>query len=183
MKRRILILWLCFLTLCLGNCAITGPRVVRMSSQQIEQKLNSVISPAITVLRYYRLQLSSPVVAMDAVNQRVKVAFITQLNGPLLAEAVNGHLEVSGQLAYDAARSAVLFQSPRIEQVQFDGLAEAWQQKLSDYARQHGQTWLKEMVLHQVKSEQLTVAGQRYTPGDIRVTESGIELTLTPETR
>ncbi len=183
MKRLCYALGLGWLAILLSQCVTTGVRVVSLSSQQLEQKVNASLSPSISLLHYYRLQLSHAVVATDPANQRVQARFNTRLNGPLLADALTGQLQVSGQLVYDATRSAVVFQSPRIEQLQFDGLSAEWQQKVSALARQHGHAWLKDVVLYEVKPESLTVAGQRYIPGQLQVTDSGIELTLTPQPR
>lgn len=169
------------LSLLLSACAMLGERSVRISSQQIQQKLNAKLTQTFTVLKVFQVQLSNALVSLDPATGRVHTLMDAQLSSGLLSQAATGKLGFSGLLQFDAGRQAVLLDQPEVDLVQLDGASPEVAGMVDKYAKQAASRWLKDVVLYQVKPEELVYGGTRYQPSHIQVTADGIHITLKPQ--
>lgn len=169
------------LALLLAACAMLGERSVRVSSQQLQQKLNARLTQTFTVLKVFQVQLSNALVALDPVTGRIHTTMDAQLSSGLLSQVSSGKLGISGLLQFDAARQAVMLDQPEVDFMQLEGTSLEVAGMVDKYARQAASRWLKEVVLYQVKPEELVYGGTRYQPSQIQVTSAGIQITLKPQ--
>lgn len=166
----------------LSQCAtLMGERTVRMSAAQIQQKLNQKLEKPWTVMKVLHVQLSNAVVTLDPATNRVHTTMEASIDSNLLANTVTGRTSLSGILKFDAARSAVILDQPTVDSVQLDGAHSEWSGMLQQLAKDVGSKWLDQMVLYQVKPEELTYAGVHYQPTELKVTPNEVQVTLQPQ--
>lgn len=166
----------------LSRCAtMMGERTVRMSASQIQQKLNHKLEKPFTVMRAFHVQLSNAQVQLDPATGRVHTTMDASIASDLLANTATGKASLSGLLKFDAARNAVVLDQPAIDTIQLDGANNQWNGMLQQVAKEMGGKWLSQLVLYEVKPEELTYGGTRYQPTNLRVTADEVQVTLKPQ--
>jgi len=91
---------------------------------------------------------------------------------------LSGKLGISGKLRFDAASSSIVLDAPKVEQINFDGASEKYNDLLSALAKTVGGGMLNGLTLYKVKPEDLTVGSTQYLPKDLQVTNNGLQITL-----
>jgi hypothetical protein len=166
----------------LSRCAtMMGERTVRMSASQIQQKLNHKLEKPFTVMRAFHVQLSNAQVQLDPATGRVHTTMDASIASDLLANTATGKATLSGLLKFDTARNAVVLDQPAIDTIQLDGANNQWNGMLQQVAKDMGGKWLNQLVLYEVKPEELTYGGTRYQPTNLRVTADEVQVTLKPQ--
>jgi hypothetical protein len=166
----------------LSRCAtMMGERTVRMSASQIQQKLNHKLEKPFTVMRAFHVQLSNAQVQLDPATGRVHTTMDASIASDLLANTATGKASLSGLLKFDAARNAVVLDQPAIDTIQLNGANNQWNGMLQQVAKEMGGKWLNQLVLYEVKPEELTYGGTRYQPTNLRVTADEVQVTLKPQ--
>lgn len=177
MKQRIIIL----VCLALSGCAsLIGDRTVNVTEAEIQQKLNEKLAIPISLLKVFDVNLSNALVTFDQTTGRMHTTMDTRLSSALFNENMSGKLGISGQLRFDAAKSAVVLDEPTIEQFNFDGTSEQYNDLLNALAKTIGGEMLNGLVLYQVKPEDLTFGNTQYMPKDMVVTDKGLQIMLSP---
>jgi hypothetical protein len=168
--------------LLLSQCAtMMGERTVRMSASQIQQKLNSKLAKPFTVMRVFHVQLSNALVTLDPASGRIHTTMDANIGSDLLSNSATGKASLSGLLKFDAARNAVILDQPAIDAIQLDGANNEWNGMLQKMAKEMGGKWLNQLVLYEVKPEELVYGGAHYQPTDLRITADEVQVTLKPQ--
>lgn len=170
------------IVLVLSGCAtMMGDRTVNVTGDQIAQKLNEKLALPISLLKVFDVNLSNSLVTFDKTTGRMITTMDTKLSSQLLDKSLAGKLGISGKLRFDAATSAVVLDEPKIEDVNFEGADSKFNEVFNAMAKTVGGEMLNGLTLYTVKPEDLTFGGTTYTPKDMLVTDSGLQLTLTPK--
>jgi hypothetical protein len=170
------------LALLLSQCAtIMGERTVKMSASQIQQKLNHKLEKPLTVMKVFHVQLSNALVSLDPASGRIHTTMDASIASDLLANTATGKASLSGLLKFDPARNAVVLDQPTVDSVQLDGANSQWNGMVQQLSKEIGSKWLNQLVLYEVKPEDLTYAGAHYQPTDLRVTADEVQVTLKPQ--
>jgi hypothetical protein len=170
------------LALFLSQCAtIMGERTVKMSASQIQQKLNHKLEKPLTVMKVFHVQLSNALVSLDPASGRIHTTMDASIASDLLANTATGKASLSGLLKFDPARNAVVLDQPTVDSVQLDGANSQWNGMVQQLSKEIGSKWLNQLVLYEVKPEDLTYAGAHYQPTDLRVTADEVQVTLKPQ--
>lgn len=171
-----------FAVLLLSQCAtLIGERTVRMSAGQIQQKLNAKLEKPFTVMRAFHVQLSNAQVQLEPATGRIRTTMDASIASDLLANTATGKASLSGLLKFDATRNAVILDQPTIDAIQMDGANGQWNSMLQQVAKDIGGKWLNQLVLYQVKPEDLVHGGTHYQPTDLRITSDEVLVTLKPQ--
>ncbi|HSI29381.1 MAG TPA: DUF1439 domain-containing protein [Methylophilus sp.] len=166
----------------LSQCAtMMGERTVRMSASQIQQKLNSKLAKPFTVMRVFHVQLSNALVKLDPASGRIHTTMDANIGSDLLSNSATGKASLSGLLKFDAARNAVILDQPAIDAIQLDGANSEWNGMLQQMAKEMGSKRLNQLVLYEVKPEELVYGGAHYQPTDLRITADEVQVTLKPQ--
>lgn len=169
------------LSLLLTHCVSMGERTVRMNTAQIQQKLNQKLAKSFTVLKVFHIQLSNALVSMDPVSGRIHTLMDAHVQSDLLADAATGKISLSGLVKFDQARQAVVLDQPTVDHLQLDGAQAEWQGLVQQLAQRLGSKWLDQLVLYEVKPEDLSYAGRQFQPTALQVTAEGLQVTLKPQ--
>ena len=176
-----ILLSLMFVLLTLSGCAAMGDRTVNVTEAQIQQKLNEKLAIPISLLKIFDVNLSNSLVKFDKATGRMTTTMDTSLTSKIFDQTLAGKLGISGKLRFDAATSSVVLDEPKIEQFNLDGAGGKYNELLNAMAKAVGGQMLNGMALYTVKPEDLKVGDTQYSPKDMRVTDNGLQLTLTPQ--
>ncbi len=122
--------------------------------------------------------LSNPLVSLLPEQNRVAVHVDAHFGSVLLHEPVAGHFTLSGQLAYDAARNAIVIKQPAVDSVSFDDSAQMFAQQIGSAAGLFAADLLNDYAVYTFKPGQLQFAGASYVPGAITVLDRGIRVAI-----
>ena len=179
---KIKIFALLLILLGLSGCAtMMGDRTVNVTGDQIAQKLNEKLALPISLLKVFDVNLSNSLVTFDKTTGRMTTTMDTKLSSQLLDKSLDGKLGISGKLRFDAATSTVVLDEPNIENIHFDGADGKFNEVFNAMAKTVGSEMLNGLTLYTVKPEDLKFGGTTYAPKDMLVTDSGLQLTLTPQ--
>ena len=178
LKLFTLLFVISFLTSC---ATMTGDRTVNVTGDQIAQKLNEKLALPISLLKVFDVNLSNSLVTFDKATGRMITTMDTKLSSQLLGKNLAGKLGISGKLRFDAATSAVVLDEPKIENINFAGASGKFNDVFNAMAKTVGGEMLSGLTLYTVKPEDLKFGGTTYAPKDMVVTDSGLQLTLTPQ--
>ncbi|MES2547776.1 MAG: DUF1439 domain-containing protein [Pseudomonadota bacterium] len=165
----------------LTSCATMGDRTVNVTGEQIAQKLNEKLALPISLLKVFDVNLSNSLVTFDKTTGRMITTMDTKLSSQLFNESVAGKLGISGKLRFDAASSTVVLDEPKIENFDVAGAGSKYNDLFNAFAKTIGGEMLNGLTLYTVKPEDLKFGGIHYSPKDMVVTDSGLQLTLTPQ--
>ena len=180
MKSKLFIIVLVLLTLS-GCATMMGDRTVNVTGDQIAQKLNEKLALPISLLKVFDVNLSNSLVSFDKTTGRMTTTMDTKLSSQLLDKSLVGKLGISGKLRFDAATSTVVLDEPQIENINFAGADAKFNDVFNAMAKTVGSEMLNGLTLYTVKPEDLKFGGTTYAPKDMLVTDSGLQLTLTPQ--
>ncbi len=170
------------IALTLSSCAtMMGDRTVNVTGDQIAQKLNEKLALPISLLKVFDVNLSNSLVTFDKTTGRMMTTMDTKLSSQLLDKSLAGKLGISGKLRFDATTSTVVLDEPKIENVNFEGADSKFNEVFNAMAQTVGGEMLNGLTLYTVKPEDLQFGGTTYAPKDMLVTDSGLQLTLTPQ--
>lgn len=164
-----------------GCATLGGDRTVNVTGEQIAQKLNEKLALPISLLKVFDVNLSNSVVTFDKATGRMTTTMDSKLSSDLFNQSLMGKLGISGKLRFDAATSSVVLDEPKIENFNIDGAGNKYNDLLNAMAKTVGGQMLNGLTLYQVKPEDLKFGGTSYSPKDMVVTDSGLQLTLTPQ--
>ena len=165
----------------LAACAtLGGDRTVNVTGDQIAQKLNEKLALPISLLKVFDVSLSNSVVTFDKTTGRMITTMDSKLSSELFNESVAGKLGISGKLRFDAATSTVVLDEPKVENFNIAGASGKYNDLLNAMAKTLGGEMLNALTLYTVKPEDLKFGGTSYSPKDMVVTDSGLQLTLSP---
>lgn len=177
MKKLLTILVL----LVVAGCAMMGDRTVNVSEAQIQEKLNEKLAIPISLLKVFDVNLSNSLVTFDETTGRMHTTMDTNLSSALFNDSMSGKLGISGKLRFDAATNSIVLDEPKVEQFNFDGASEKYNDLLNALAKTVGGDILNGMTLYKVEPEDLTIGSTQYSPKEMVVTDKGLQLTLTPQ--
>lgn len=169
------------LGLLLTHCVSMGDRTVKMNTSQLQQKLNHKLAKPLTVMKVFHIQLSNALVSLDPASGRIHTLMDASVQSDLLSNAATGKLGLSGLVKFDQARNAVVLDQPAVDSFQLDGAHSEWNGLVQQLAKDLGGKWLNQLVLYEVKPEDLSYAGRQYHPADLQVTADGLQVTLKPQ--
>lgn len=174
-------LLLILLAVLLSQCATMGDRTLRMNTSQLQQKLNSKLAKPFTVMKVFQIQLSNALVSIDPASGRIHTLMDANVQSDLMANSATGKLGLSGLVKFDQARNAVVLDQPEVDSFQLDGANSQWNGLAQQLARNIGSKWLNQLVLYEVKPDELSYGGRHYQPTDFQVTADGLQVTLKPQ--
>ena len=164
-----------------GCATMMGDRTVNVTGDQIARKLNEKLALPIQLLKVFEVYLSNSLVTFDKTTGRMTTIMDTKLTSQLLNKSLAGKLGISGKLRFDAAKSTVVLDEPKVESFNLDGAGGKYNELFKALTNTLGGEILNGLTLYTVKPEDLKFGGTNYSPKDMVVTDNGLQLTLTPQ--
>lgn len=158
-----------------------GDRSVNVTSAQIQEKLNEKLSNPFSLLQVFDVHLSNALVTFDQATGRMHTTLDANLSSALLKQQSSGKLGLSGRLRFDAETNSVVLDEPAIEQINIGQADQQYNELINALVKTVGKEMLQGMTLYKVKPEDLKFGGTQYQPKDLVVTESGLQIKLSPQ--
>ncbi len=163
----------------------SGPRQVDISETRLLAMVAKQFPVQKKYLELFEVSLSEPQLRLmpeeNRIGTRLNYAASTVLNSK---NPWSGQLELSYGLRYQASDQTVRLDQVRMEGFQVAGVPAAYAQQLRGAGTQIAEVLLQDLVVHQLKPEDLrTVDGLGYQPGVLKVVPGGLRLTLEPVKR
>jgi hypothetical protein len=137
------------------------------------------------VLDAIDLTLDTPRVGLQPEANRisVEVALRAQGGGPIQTR-LSGSLLVSEGLRFEPADNTIRLVDVQVERFVIDGLPSSWQRQLDRIGKPLARGLLEDQVLYTLRDKDVAaLQGRGLRPADLRVTASGLEITLLPVAR
>jgi len=169
------------LTLLLASCAaLLGPRDVEIPLSTLQQAIARKFPFSNRYLELFDIGVSNPRIAMQPESNRVLTSMDVSFAPPFTNRSWNGSFAVSGQLKFDAARSAIVLSEPHVETFAINGLDMPYASQITKIGRLLAEELLRDAPLYTFHPEDLRRAGTWFTPSRITTTPRGLVVTLVP---
>jgi hypothetical protein len=168
------------LAVALSACAwLTTPSRVEISQERLQALVAQRFPVDRRVLDAIDLTVDSPRVLLQPERNRIAVELALRANtGP---GRLAGSLLVSEALRFEPSDNTVRLVDVEVERFAIDGLPSAWQRQLDRFGRPLAKALLEDQVLYTLRPKDVAaLAGRGVRPGDLRVTRTGVEITLAP---
>lgn len=146
-----------------------------VSAEQLQRAVAQRFPLRYPVPGMVNLDLQAPRLRLLPAQNRMSAEMVVHAAGPALARSHQGLFEVDFALRYEASDRSIRAHSLRIRRLQFPSLQPGVVELLNAYAPALAEQSLLEVVLHQLRPQDLALAdvmGMR--PGSITVTDQGL---------
>jgi hypothetical protein len=126
--------------------------------------------------------LDSPRLTLHPESNRVAIELaLTAGNGGAATSPLRGDLLVSEGLRFEPSDNTLRLVDLRVERFVIDGLPGSWQRQLDRFGKPLAEALLDDRVIYALRPKDIAaLEGRGVRPGELRVTESGITITLQP---
>lgn len=181
MPARSIVLLVLFVLLWLAGCAsITGPRDFAVPLEKLQGALARKLPVNQRFAQLFDVTVSNPRLLLRPDANRV-VATVDALVAPVfMRRTLAGSFTLSGVLAIDPVRRAVVLREPRMEKLTVDGVDTGLTSQLAKIGDVIAQTILADVPLYTFDPEQFRYGGVQFLPTTIRTTEQAVMVTFEP---
>jgi hypothetical protein len=169
----------------LAGCAGLGvPRSIRLSEGELQAQLAKRFPMQRSLLDLFDLQLSDPVVRLDAAANRLATELTLSGSERRSGRSLQGRLALDYGLRYEPADGSIRLVQPRVDSLQL-GEVQGLSPRRAAMAQQMGialaERLLDDLVLYRVSAERLaTLSRAGFQPGTLQVQPDGLEITIEP---
>ena len=167
-------------TLVLLGCGSLGPRTVELSQARLQELVARHFPVDKRLLDVIDLTLESPRVGLQPEANRISVEVALRANGGgAIQTRLSGSLLVSEGVRFEPSDNTVRLVDVQVERFVIDGLPASWQRQLDRLGKPLARGLLEDQVLYTLRPKDVAaLEGRGLRPGDLRVTASGVEITL-----
>lgn len=159
------------------------PRSITLSEAELQAQLAKRFPLQRSLLDSIELQLSDPVLRLDASANRLLTELTLQGSERRSGRSLQGRLALDYGLRWEPSDGSVRLVQPRVRSLQFGdaGLSS----RRAEMLQQMGVAWaerlLDDLVLYRLPEARLqALRAAGYRPGTLQVTPAGLEITVEP---
>lgn len=146
-----------------------------VSAEQLQRSVAQRFPLRYPVPGVLNLDLQVPLLRLLPEQNRVSAEMVVDAAGPALERSHKGSFEISFALRYEASDRTIRAHQLRFKRLQFPTLQPGVVDMLNTYGPVMAQQSLLEVVLHQLRPQDLALADvMGMQPGSITVTEAGL---------
>jgi hypothetical protein len=167
-----------------GCAALLGPRTVEIPEARLQQLVARQFPLRSRVLELFDINVAAPRLSLLPEANRVGTEFDLAIGDRLLKTPYQGTLALSYGLRYEGSDHTVRLADLRIERAELReaGTLPGIARQLDRIGAAVAEKLLGDPVVYTLTAKDLeAVPGRGYVPSDIRVTRSGLTVTLIPE--
>ncbi|MES2583169.1 MAG: DUF1439 domain-containing protein [Pseudomonadota bacterium] len=158
-----------------------GPRYT-VSAAQLQRSVATRFPLRYPVPGVLSLELQVPQLRLLPEQNRVSAEMVANAAGPALNRSHTGTFEISFALRYEASDRSIRAHQLRFKRLQFPTLQPGVVDMLNTYGPALAQQSLLEVVLHQLRPQDLALAEvMGLQPGSITVTDAGLVIGFVPK--
>lgn len=170
----------------LAACASPfGPRTVDVPQARLQELIARRFPIDKRVFDAIDLTVDSPRLSLQPDSNRIAVELALRAgSGGAVSAQMAGSLLVSEGLRFEPSDNTVRLVDVRVERFAIDGLPGNWQRQLDRLGKPFAKALLEDQVLYALRPKDVAVLeGRSVRPGDLRVTATGLSITLLPVER
>jgi hypothetical protein len=158
------------------------PRSVDVSQARLQELVARRFPVQKRLFDLIDVTVDSPRLTMQPESNRVAVELTLNAAGDgVVQTSMAGSLHVSEGLRFEPSDNTVRLVDVRVERFAIEGLAGNWQRQLDRLGKPLAKALLDDQVLYVLRPKDIAgLEGRGVRPGELRVTESGITITLLP---
>ena len=163
-----------------GCAALTGPREVVLPVEKLQETLVRKLPASSRYLELFDISVTNPRLQLSPENNRVVVSLDAAVAPVFSRQLLAGSFRMSGVLAIDAVRQAVVVQQPRMEELTIDGVDTAVTGQLARIGGLLASRILRDVPIYSFSPEQFRYAGVQFFPSRISTTPQALVVTFEP---
>ncbi|MGZ5130151.1 MAG: hypothetical protein ACXWJ1_02810 [Caldimonas sp.] len=159
-----------------------GPRTVDVPQARLQELIGRRFPIDRRLLDAIDFTVDSPRLTLQPETNRIAVELALRADGSgVVAARMTGSLVVSEGLRFEPSDNTVRLVDARVERFAIDGLPGNWQRQLDRLGKPLARALLDEQVLYALRPRDVAaLEGRGVRPGDLRVTATGLTITLLP---
>lgn len=168
--------------LALAGCAAFGPpRSVEITEARLQELVGRGFPLERRVFDVFDLRVERPRISLDAASNRIAVGLDVSASERLTRRSYMGSLSGSAGLRFEPADGSLRLVDVTVDRFDLDGLPTQWQRRVDQIGRPAAQALLEGKTVYtlpEATAARLRSNGLR--PGEVRVTPTGLSITLVP---
>lgn len=165
----------------LASCAgLIGSREVELPLTTLQDALNRKFPFNSRYLEIFDIQLSNPRMTLQPDTNRVVTTLDASIAPPFLNKSWKGSFAMSGMLALDPARSAIVLAEPRMDRFAIDGVDAVYTNQIARIGGLLAEQIFRNVPLYTFDADQFRYAGVRFMPSKITTKSNGLVVTFEP---
>ena len=181
MKRPIVAGMFLGLTLLISACAgLLGQRNVEVPLAQLQEHLANRFPFNSRYLEIFDVHLSNPKLSLQPDTNRVVTTIDASIFPSFLNQPWNGSFTLSGRLAVDAERRALILAEPRMENLDLAGLDNRYAKQALRIGGLLAEEVLRNVPLYTFTEDKFRYAGTNFMPTEIATRHNGLVVTFEP---
>lgn len=165
----------------LASCAgLIGSREVELPLTTLQDALNRKFPFNSRYLEIFDIQLSNPRMTLQPDTNRVVTTLDASIAPPFLNKSWKGSFAMSGMLALDPARSAIVLAEPRMDRFAIDGVDAAYTNQIARIGGLLAEQIFRNVPLYTFDADKFRYAGVRFMPSKITTKSNGLVVTFEP---
>jgi hypothetical protein len=165
-----------------GCLPLFGPRTVEVSQARLQELVERRFPLKKRVLDTIELTVDAPRLTLQPEANRIGVELaLNAASDGVVGSVLGGTLLVSQGLRFEASDNTVRLTDVRVERFAIDGIPSPWQRQLDRLGQPLARALLEDQVLYALRPRDIAgLEGRGVRPADLRVTSSGLAITLLP---
>jgi hypothetical protein len=169
--------------LMVGCAALFGPRDVEVSQAQLQQAVERRFPIERRYLELLDVTVAAPRVLLRPEANRIATEFEVLVSDRVFHGQHRGTIVLNYGLRFEPSDNSVRLTNVRIDRFDIDGVSALLRQQLDRVGVMLAEQTLNERPIYTLRPKDVeAVQGHGYRPGDIRVTSSGLIISLLPDT-
>ncbi|RJG04586.1 DUF1439 domain-containing protein [Noviherbaspirillum sedimenti] len=167
----------CMLAACAG---LLGPRNMEVPLSTLQASLEKRFPFNSRYLELFDIQLSAPRLRLQPDGNRVLTSFDAAIAPAWLKRSWQGNFALSGVLAIDPAKNAVILTEPRVETLNINGLDAKYASQLTKIGGLLVEQVFRGMPIYTFQPEDFRYGGASFLPTKINTQGNGLVVTFEP---
>lgn len=162
-----------------------GPRTVDVPQARLQELIARRFPIDKRLFDAIDVTVDSPRLSLQPDSNRIAVELALRAgSGGAVSAQMAGSLLVSEGLRFESSDNTVRLVDVRVERFAIDGLPGNWQRQLDRLGKPLAKALLEDQVLYALRPKDVAALdGRGVRPGDLRVTATGLSITLLPVAR
>lgn len=165
-----------------GCAALMGPRDVEVSQAQLQQAVDRRFPIERHYLELLDVTVAAPRVLLRPEVNRLATEFEVLVSDRVFHGQHRGTIALNYGLRFEPSDNSVRLTNVRVDRFEIEGASAVLRQQLDRLGVQLAEQTLNERPVYTLRPKDVeAVQGRGYRPGEIRVTPTGLVLTLLPD--
>lgn len=166
--------------LLVGCASLLGPRDMEVPLATLQSSLEKRFPFNSRYLALFDIELSAPRMMLQPDTNRVVTSFDAAIAPAWLKRSWQGNFALSGELAIDPAKNAVIMTNPRVEALNIAGMDDKYSSQMKKIGSLLAEELFRGMPLYTFHPNEFRYGGTSFLPTKINTRVNGLVVTFEP---